>query len=245
MAGGLAGLGAAVLILTVAILVLMAISFWYIFRGKGGKGGKGCCAAGSSSSSCGGCKSSYGQQPSAYDVRTTEIAQLTVVTGGPLGATGIADSGFLTILSTNIKTCGDTNTLFCDVSAETSVAIFELDSNATGTSLVASSSGEFAQIDMRVFVDGFLAAPGTVTFDDITHLYITNLLPGDLRSELLSTVAANSFHFVAQNVPKGDHSVIVQARLQTAAFAVNELAANASAIIVERSLVVQPAFVQT
>lgn len=221
-------LAAIVFILTVAILVLVAVAFWRVGKKRGG-----------------GRRRSSSSAPAAYDSQTNDIVQLTIVTttGAESGATGADDSGFLTILSTTVKTSGDTNTLFCDVSAQTSVAIFEADDNATGISLVASSSGEFAEIDVQVLVDGFVAAPGIVTFDNVTHLYAANLLPEDLRAELLSTTSANSFHFIAQNVPKGSHSVVVQARLQTSAFAVSELASSATAVVAERSLVVQPAVV--
>jgi len=223
--GAFAGL---VFLLAVAVLVLVAITY----RNKSGK------------KSSGGGKNTS-KNLAAYDSRTDVFSEFEIVSGGPSGATGLADSGFFTVLSTTIKTCDDSvNTLFCDVSAQTAVAIVETDDNATGTAVVSSTSGELAAISIRVLVDGFPAAPGTVVFDDITHVIVTNLLPGDFRNELLALLSSNSFHFVSQNVPAGNHSIVVQARLQATAFAINELVSSALASIGARTLVVQPAWVK-
>lgn len=218
-------------LIAIAALVLAVISYWRI-RHKSGK---------SSSSKKGTCKDCG--DPSAYDIRTTDIISLSQATGGAGGATGAEDSGFVTVLSTTIDTCNKTNTLFCDVSAESLVGIIEVDDNATGTTVVSSTSAEGALITMRVLVDGFVAAPGEVTFDDITHTITTNILPSGFRAELLALTSANSFDFVAQNVPKGHHSVVVQARLQTSVLAINEVFDSATAVLGNRTLVVQPAYV--
>lgn len=226
MFGMLAGL---VTILLVAALVVVAVSYWRIRRNTKKRGGSG------SSFNCG--------DPSAFDVETATISDFLAITGGTGGTGASLQTGFLNIMSTTIDTCNTTNTLFCDVSAESAMAIVESDNNATGTSVVGTVSGEAGLIEIQVLVDGFVASPGIVTLQNLNHLIVTNLLPGAFRLESLQLANSNNFNFVAQNVPKGSHSIIVQARLSLSATAVNQ-ADSVTASIGTRTLVVTPAFVQ-
>ena len=83
----------------------------------------------------------------ASDVRTGDIMELTVVTGAT-GATN--DSGYLTILSTTIKTDCWTNQLYSTVSAFTSIGTIDETLLDGGT----SESTEIASVDVKVLVDG-------------------------------------------------------------------------------------------
>jgi len=230
----MSGMAAVLMVLAIAALVLVAVGFWR--TRKHTKKSK-CCSSSSKCSKCG-CSAS------AFDFRTDIFAELEAVTGGGgSGMTGMSDSGFLTVLSTNIKTCGKTNTLFCDVSAESAILLIESDSNATGTTIVSSTSGEAATLEMQVLVDGLPIAPGTITFDSLTHAVTTNLLPGDAKTELVNLAEANAFTFIAPGISAGTHTVLVQARLTAAASATAELLSFASAVLASRTLTVTPACV--
>lgn len=216
-------IGIAIILIIVAVAIGLII--WSQSKKKkhhsGGSGSK----SGSSSSA-------FQGTFSADDVQTGDITELTVVTGT---TGGISDSGFLTVLSTTVKTDAWTNRLYSNVSAFTSIGTVDESATSGGTSL----SSEIASVDVRVLVDGVEALPGTITFDSVTHIVGTALSEEEFLLFVETRGAAHSFDFVTRDVLPGTHTIEVQARAVASAIADPALVASALAVIGDRTLVVQ------
>ena len=125
-----------------------------------------------------------------------------------------------------------------NVSLEAGLWSFTLVRSKGGTPDAAyASSG----IHVRVLVDGVLADPGEIVFarraqaltavfsgifQSCTDANANGVITGDEcqfsneeLSLLLNTMAANSFNFVLSDVGVGNHSVVVQARIENSASA--------------------------
>lgn len=213
------------LVILIAIGVAVGVIVWSSYHKKsGGGGGKAKKAT---------------IQYTADDVQTGDIVELTVVTGDT-GASN--DSGFLTILSTTVTTDCNTNRLYSNVSAFTSIGTVDETLASGGTSI----STEIASIDVQVLVDGALALPGPITFDAVTHMLTAENLTLDEFFQLLETRgAAHSYDFITRDVLPGSHTIEVQGRAVASATAAPALLASVTALIGDRSLVVQPGLVQT
>lgn len=174
----------------------------------------------------------------ADDVQTGEIQELAVVTG----LTGAAsDSGFLTVLSTTIRTEACTNRLYSNVSAFTSMATLDASVAAGGSSITT----EVGSVEVRVLVDGVLALPGSVQFDTVVHVFSSTLGEEEFYVMVEQQGEANSFDFVTRDVLPGSHTVEVQARALAVAASIGASASEVVAIIGDRTLVVQPGRVAT
>ncbi len=155
-----------------------------------------------------------------------------------------ADTEWTTVLESQIKT-GTPKDLTIDVSAETALITSAKLSGTTGSEAVAG-------IEIQVLVDGNVAAPGAITFDnrllritgDLTHHYGGFALQIDDHwiEIYLSTKAAHAFNFAVQDLGAGVHTISVQARLTKSATA--DLA-YADAAIGNISMVVDEAMFKT
>lgn len=138
------------------------------------------------------------------------------------------------VLSTTIKTPNQKD-LLIGVSLETGLYTQTLVKSSGGTK---DTSNATAGIQIRVLVDGVQAAPGEVTYDKRSQTlsatlggYFANctdangdgiidvltecdLLPEEIEL-ILDTMAAHHFNFVLANLAPGDHSIVVQAEIQS------------------------------
>jgi hypothetical protein len=169
---------------------------------------------------------------SADDVQTGDLVELSVVTGL---TGGVSDSGYLTVLSTTITTNSWMNRLYSTVSAFTSIGTLDLHGTLGSTQL----STEIASIDVQVLIDGVLAQPGTVTFDSVTHVLGSELSEEEALLLIESRGATHSFGFITRDIGPGLHHITVQARAVASAVAAPALIASCTAVIGDRSLIVQ------
>ena len=216
-------------IILVVVAVAIGVIVWSSYHKKhnGGGGGGG-----------GGGGKRVWVPYSGDDVTTGDIVELTVVTGDT-GASN--DSGFLTILSTTLTTDCNTNRLYSNVSAFTSIGTLD----SSETSGVQSVTTELASIDVQVLVDGVTALPGPITFDALAHVLTVDLDEGEFIAALETRGAAHSYDFVTRDVTPGSHTVEVQARAVATASAAPGLLASVAALIGDRTLVIQPGHVKT
>ncbi len=136
------------------------------------------------------------------------------VTGLSASKTQVATDWY-PVLSTQIKTSTPED-LIMNVSAETFIT--------TNVKLSGTTGGSAAgKVEFRVRVDGTVADPGEITFDnrvlqiqgDLTHHYAgASVAIDDHWIEILEkTGAAHAFNFGLANVGVGVHDVVVEARL--------------------------------
>jgi hypothetical protein len=137
-----------------------------------------------------------------------------------------AVSAWFPVLATQIKTSTPQD-LTMNVSAETALV--------TNVKLSGTAGGTAAgDIMFRVKVDGVVADPGEITFDnrmlqiqgDLTHHYQgTSVAIDDHWIEIfLNTKAAHAFNFALANVGVGVHDIVVEAKI-----AVNQSDVNGTA----------------
>ncbi len=128
-----------------------------------------------------------------------------------------AASEWFSVLATQIKTSTPED-LTMNVAAETAIV--------TNAKLSGTTGGMAAgDIMFRVLVDGVVAEPGEITFDnrvlqiqgDLTHHYQgTSVAIDDHWIEIfLQTKAAHAFNFALGNVGVGVHDVVVEAKITT------------------------------
>ncbi len=156
----------------------------------------------------------------------------TAVIGAMANAAGVAsDTGFVKVLSTELKNSGTPKDLVIGLSFETSLMTATVVGSKGGNK---SSATADAKIEMEVYVDGQLAAPGTVIFDrreqtlwaklggvmDCTDANGDEIISFDecnLTEEeiglILDTTAAHTFNFLAYNIGSGSHTIEAYARL--------------------------------
>lgn len=210
------------------ILGLLAIIIWLAVTSK----------SSSSSSSF----SSFNPFLKAYDVETG-LLQLDSTVTGPTGSISL-QTGFFTILQTTIDTTNNLHTgidhLVCTVSAFTSIGTSD-EIVSTG---LAASSVEIASVEMQVLVDGQLANPGIVTFDNVTHIFEPTINTTQLLENIIIRGCSHAFTFVYPNTTSlatgGVHTIVAQARLTTVATSNLFTLVEATAIVGNRSLVVVP-----
>jgi hypothetical protein len=174
---------------------------------------------------------------------TYQVLEAETGVGAATGVTGIVDSGFLTILQGNFSTDKSTNTFFCNVSAQCAAGVFY--SDVTTGAAVAQTSGESAMITMQVLVDGFVAEPGQVVFENVARGFTGIIPPDETAAALLNYVAANSFCFVAKGISPGTHNIQVQARLEAIVAGSGFSGGGALAVVSSRSLTVTPVYAPT
>jgi hypothetical protein len=134
-------------------------------------------------------------QPSAKVTAETSAAVLIPPT------TGTGD--WVNVLSSSIKTANKWE-LFVTVALETGLF--------TKTDAPPDAESR-ARIEVRVLRDGMEVDPGVVIYDRrVQRLSVEG--PGEVDFSL-ETADASSFTFVDTDVPVGDHSIVVQARVDT------------------------------
>lgn len=167
------------------------------------------------------------QSSSKATAACTEVALLS----GPTTA-GVTDGGWQTILRNSIKTSSQKDLIF-DVSLECGLYT---DTTVRSKGGDRDTSTAEAMIQVRVLVDGRVAAPGDVTFarraqtlsavfqgllndalsvDPLTGAVIIDesLLTPEEVQLVLDTMTANAFNFVMQDIGVGVHTIEVQARV--------------------------------
>ena len=139
------------------------------------------------------------QQPSAkVTAKTSSLVLLPETTG-----TG----DWVTLLCNNIKTPNQKD-LFITASFEAGLY--------TRTRTIDTSSSEArTRLQVRVLLDGEEVEPGPAVFANRVQDLITTLNDAETVEFVLRTMAANSFGWVAVDVPVGVHTVCVQARVDT------------------------------
>ena len=144
-----------------------------------------------------------------------------VVSSGTISAnTPFTCTAWTTILSTSFKPAGGKD-LFIGFSAQTGLFTAGLVASNNG---VTTSTLENTGIEVRVLVDssstaltpppGTLAAPGTLTFDNLirqTSLTTFSSL-ADILSLSVQQGGAHSFNFIQRDVGVGVHTVNAQSR---------------------------------
>jgi hypothetical protein len=163
---------------------------------------------------------------------------VTASATGP-GATGTASTAFVDLMSATITTCKGSNAIVANVSAQSSIATVDQESNPTEVP-VEQVSVEVAQITVQILVDGVALSP-SIVFDGLAHILDSTVDPFNIRSELAAQASANSFNWVASNVAPGTHTVTVQAQLSAVAAVDPALFALATAQISNGILILQPA----
>jgi hypothetical protein len=139
------------------------------------------------------------QQPSAKVTAKTSSLVLIPETKG----TG----DWVTVLCNNIKTPNDKD-LFITASFEAGLY------TRTETPDTSMSTAR-ARVRVRVLLDGQQVEPGVITYNDRIQTLSTVLEPTEAVKLILRTMAANSFGYVAVDVPVGVHQVCAQARVDT------------------------------
>ena len=220
----------------VAVLVLVSLDL----SGRLGRG------------SCCGTRSRCPVMRTARDSASDEVldAEVTVTLPVLLSATGASDdTGFQTILQSQLRTVKGENQLASTVSAVTDMVVISLLAETggfTGATGTSSTSLDFARIDLRVLVDGVVADPGVIVFDDETRiLSLSNqsLIAGAMPIalfDLFDLSGARAFTFLSSGITPGTHTVLVQARAQASALIENPLVAGAAAAVGQRTLLVIP-----
>lgn len=141
------------------------------------------------------------------------------------------EEGFTKVLSTELKNSGTPKDLVIGLSFETSLFTETVVASKNGNKTSATAD---ATIEMKVYVDGIPAAPGTVVFDKRTQTLWAKLggvlncddVSGDgivsfdectLTEEeiglILDTRAAHTFNFLAYNIGSGSHTIEAYAKL--------------------------------
>ncbi len=185
---------------------------------------------------------------------TANVATVALVS--PKLATNDAD-GWSTVLSGQIHTATPKD-LLIGVSLETTLLTDTQVKSSGGTKDTSTAE---AGIEVKVLVDGFEAAPGTVVFDKrLQQLsaslggYYTNctdtnldgiidvineceLAPEEIQL-LLNTTAAHHFNFIQANLGQGVHDVVVKAKISNSAQYVNG-SATATALLGKGSLSIE------
>jgi energy-converting hydrogenase Eha subunit E len=172
----------------------------------------------------------------------------TAVIGAVAAAAGLVDTdGFTKVLSTELSNSGEPKDLVIGLSFETSLFTMTMVQSKGGAK---STSTADAKIEMYVLVDGYQAAPGTVTFDKrhqelwaslggVLNCTDTNLdgivsfdectLTDEEIGLILDTKAAHTFNFLANNIGSGGHTIEAYARLSKNGSVVGSGASDASA----------------
>ncbi|TKB50580.1 hypothetical protein FCL40_05365 [Ferrimonas sediminicola] len=156
----------------------------------------------------------------------------TAVIGAAAVRASLTDEeGFTKVLSTELKNSGTPKDLVIGLSFETSLFTETVVASKNGNKTTSMAD---ATIEMKVYVDGVPAAPGTVIFDKRTQTLWAKLggsldctdTNGDsivsfdecLVTEeeiglILDTRAAHTFNFLAYNIGSGSHTIEAYAKL--------------------------------
>jgi len=169
-------------------------------------------------------------------------------------------AGWVTVLSSSIKTPASKE-LFVSGSLETGLYTQTLVKSKNNKKDTSTAS---VGIQVRALIDGQAAPPGVVTYDARTQTLSATLegaIAGCLTQAtnadgstsiildedcvtpeeielILSTLSASTFHFVASNVPVGDHVISLQARI-TSSTSVQEGSATAEALVGKGTMIVE------
>lgn len=151
------------------------------------------------------------------------------------GTTSNVDSGWQTVLQQDIKTANNHDLL---INAGFEVGLLT-QTTVSSKNMVTDTSTATANIQVRALVDGSNAAPGVVVYGKRTQtlsatlegaiagclslatnssggvqiVLNTNCVTAETIGLLEDTVSANSFIFVAPNLPAGTHNIQIQAEI--------------------------------
>ena len=178
-----------------------------------------------------------GQQVNGNLKATFQTSYLALL--GPFSAsTGTQDSiqsDWKTVLEQQIKTANNWDLV---ITPAFEVGLYTM-TTVSSKNMVTDTSTATAAVEVRVTIDGAVAAPGQVVYNkrtqqlsaqlegaianclgivtnatgDLTITLNTNCVTPEVIGLVQDTMSANSFIFAAPNLPTGVHTVQVQARI--------------------------------
>ena len=145
--------------------------------------------------------------PSAYAASAKATAKVGNLAEVPATNASVAsEADWVTVLENEIKTSSQKD-LFVDVSMECGLTT---NTKVMSKQLQRAISDAEAAVYVRVLVDNVLAKPDYVTFAKRRQVLIAEFA-GDIL-EILDTLSAHAFNFIAEDVGVGVHTVTVQAK---------------------------------